>query len=59
MAIKAVSKYNTIAEQDTTTGEDQKIKADKNNRRKELHFKATHALLICFLLWIVYVHFHT
>ena len=27
----------------------------EQNRRKELHFKASHCLLISFFLWIVYV----
>lgn len=29
---------------------------EETNRRKELRFKATHALLTLFLLWILYVH---
>lgn len=33
------------------------IGLEETNRQKELHFKATHALLTVFLLWILYVDF--
>lgn len=29
---------------------------EESNRQKELYFKATHTLLIAFLLWILYVN---
>lgn len=33
------------------------IGLEETNRHKELRFKATHALLTVFLLWILYVDF--
>lgn len=33
------------------------IGLEETNRQKELRFKATHALLTIFLLWILYVDF--
>lgn len=33
------------------------IGLEETNRQKELRFKATHALLTVFLLWILYVDF--
>lgn len=61
MAIKAEFKNNTVTEPNTsaTTREAHHVEAEESNRRKELHFKATHALLICFLLWILYVRSST
>ena len=36
-----------------------KVELDAENRRRELHFKAKHSLLIVFFLWILSVPFVT
>ena len=52
------SEYSRIAKR-YATAQAQKaheIELEETNRQKELRFKATHALLTLFLLWILYVH---
>lgn len=52
------SEYSRISKR-YATAQAQKgheIEPEETNRQKELRFKATHALLTLFLLWILYVH---
>lgn len=51
------SEYSKISKQ-YATAQAQKaheIELEEANRKKELRFKANHALLTVFLLWILYV----
>lgn len=52
------SDNSNIAKQHAASAQAQKareIGLEETNRQKELRFKATHALLTIFLLWILYV----
>lgn len=65
MAVNAVDKsepgHNQIAGQHESAKarKAQGIEVEETNKQKELQFKASHALFICFLLWILCVDLTT
>lgn len=56
MAINAVDKSEPGRNQIRKA---QGIEVEETNKQKELQFKASHALFICFLLWILCVDLNT